>query len=67
MVTGRSRHLADGGFKRLRRIVDVVNVVDVARTGGPGRPRGAATHFHGLVLLRLNLRNGDDDHHRRCG
>ena len=66
MVTRRSKRLVDGGFECLRgRIVDVI---DVACGIHAGSARGVtATGCHDLVLFRLQLRNGDDDHHRRCG
>lgn len=74
MVTGRSMHLVDGGLKRLRRLVDVIDVISCFLAG---EPRGTdvvtatnvatATECHDRVLFRLNLRNGDDDHHRRGG
>jgi hypothetical protein len=69
MVTWRGMRLADGGFKCLRRrIVDVIDVIDVASGIHAGSARGVtATGCHDLVLFRLKLRNGDDDHHRRCG
>jgi hypothetical protein len=70
MVTGRSMRLADGGSKCLRRrIVDVLDVIDVA-SGIHVAASGihvTATGCHDLVLFRLKLRNGDDDHHRRGG
>jgi hypothetical protein len=66
MVTWRSMRTADGGFKRLRRWI--VDVIDVACGIHAGSARGrAATGCHGLILYRFELRNGDDDHHRRCG
>jgi hypothetical protein len=66
MVTRRSMRLADGGFECLRR--RIVDVIDVACDFHAGSARGVtATDRHALVLYRLKLRNGDDDHHRRCG
>jgi len=65
-------HLTDGDLKRLRRRVDVIDVIDVASDINGASARGAtatatAAGCHDLVLFRLKLRNGDDDHHRRCG
>jgi len=66
MVTWRSMRLADGGLKRLRR--RIVDVIDVACGIHAGSARGvSATGRHDYGLYRLELRNGDDDHHRRCG
>jgi hypothetical protein len=79
MVTGRSMHLADGSLERLRR--RLVDDIDVISCFLAGEPRGAtvdtattntatvdtATECHDCVLFRLDLRNGDDDHHRRSG
>jgi hypothetical protein len=64
MVTRRSMRLADGGSECLRgRIFDVI---DVASGIHAGAARGVtATGCHDLVVYRLKLRNGDDDHHRR--
>jgi hypothetical protein len=62
MVTWRSMRLADGGFKRLRWIVDVIDVVCDIHARGV-----TAAGCHDLVLYRLKLRHGDDDHHRRQG
>jgi hypothetical protein len=69
MVTGRSMRLADGGFECLRRrIVDVIDVIDVASgIHAASARRVTAAGCHDLVLFRLKLRNGDDDHHRRGG
>ena len=69
MVTGRSMHLADGGLERLRRrLVDVSDVIPRFLAGeSRGTTVAAAAEFHVCVLFRLNLRNGDDDHHRRGG
>jgi hypothetical protein len=68
MVAGRSMYLADGGLERLRRLVDVNDVVFSFRAREPsGATAATAAECHELVLFRLNLRNGDDDHHRRCG
>jgi hypothetical protein len=66
VVTWRSMRLADGGLECLRR--RIVDVIDVASGIHAGSARGVtATRCHDLVLFRLKLRNGDDDHHRRCG
>jgi hypothetical protein len=66
VVTWRSMHLADGGLERLRR--RVIDVVDVASDINGGSARGVtATGCHDHILYHLELRNGDDDHHRRCG
>jgi hypothetical protein len=65
MVTRRSMRLVDGGFECLRRrVVDVIDVACGIRAGSRGV---TTTGRHGLVLYDVNLRNGDDDHHRRCG
>jgi hypothetical protein len=66
MVTRRSMRLADGGFECLRgRIVDVIDVASGIHAGSARSV--TATGCHDLVLFRLQLRNGDDDHHRRRG
>jgi hypothetical protein len=69
MVTGRSMHLVDGGFKRLRRLVDVNDVVSGFLAGEPCDATAAtpAAECDGRAVFRLKLRNGDDDHHRRGG
>jgi len=68
VVTWRSMHLADGGLERLRRVVDVIDVINVASDINGGSARGVtAAGCHDLVLYHLELRNGDDDHHRRRG
>jgi hypothetical protein len=64
MVTWRSMRTADGGVKRLRRwIVDVIDVACGIHAGSRGVTTAGG---HDLLLYHLELRNGDDDHHRRC-
>ena len=67
MVTDRSMHLADGLKRLRRRLVDVIDVVSCCLAGEPRGTAAPATECHDRVLFRLKLRNGDDDHHRRCG
>lgn len=71
MAARRSIHVADGDLERLRRrIVDVIDVVCNTLAGCPGDAAAAtatADDCHDIVLCRDNLRNGDDDHHRRRG
>jgi hypothetical protein len=70
MATRRSNHVADRGLERLRwRIVDVIDVVCNALASCPRDAAATVTaaNCHDGVLLRDNLRNGDDDHHRRRG
>jgi hypothetical protein len=65
MVTRRGMRLAYGGIECLRRWI--VDVIDVACDIHAGSARSVtATGCHDLVLYRLKLRNGNDDHHRRC-
>jgi hypothetical protein len=64
MVTRRSIRPADGGLKRLRR--RIIDVIDVVCNAPAGCPRCAtANDCHDIVVFRHNLRDGDDDHHRR--
>jgi hypothetical protein len=72
MVTRRGIRLADDGLKRLRwRIIDVVDVVCNAPAGCPrgatAPVNAAANDCHSIIVFRRNLRDGDDDHHRRRG
>jgi hypothetical protein len=70
MVIRRSICLADGDPERLRRrIIDVIDAIDVVRNAPAGCPRGATAtdDCHDFVLFRDKLRHGDDDHDRRRG
>lgn len=70
MGTGRSLRFSDGGIKRLRRFLYVIDgldvVVNTACAGGTSHAGGTAASCHDVLLLRLDLRYGDDDNHG-CG
>jgi hypothetical protein len=65
-------HLVDDGFERMRRLIDVDDIITELGAGCPrraDRPRGVATasQCNEFLLYEHQLRNGDDDADRRRG